>query len=85
MVGSSAENVSKWIYNISITTPASLASIDQALRQTSAVFGTFLEDVNMSGVALDNYKESLAQTQLTMIGLIHMQGKSGSVAHYKSL
>lgn len=85
MVGSSAENVAKWIYNISITTPASLASIDQSLRQTSAVFGTFLEDVNMSGVALDNYKESLAQTQLTMIGLIHMQGKSGSVAHYKSL
>lgn len=75
--GEAAAKVADWVYNVTVSTPASLASVEQSLRQTSSVFSGLLDDVVMSGQALDDYKDSVIETQLALIGLGHVQGKTG--------
>jgi hypothetical protein len=77
--GEAAAKVADWVYNVTVSTPASLASVEQALRQTSSVFAGLLDDVVLSGQALDDYKDSVIETQLSLIGLGHVQGKTGSM------
>lgn len=77
--GEAAGKVAEWLYNIAVNTPASLASIDQALKQTGSVFSGLLDMVQLNGDALDSYKDKLIETQLSLIGLIHIQGKSGLI------
>ncbi len=75
--GDAAGKVAEWLYNIAVTTPASLQSINAALTQTGSVFSGLLDQVELNGAALDAYKDKLMETQLSLIGLIHIQGKSG--------
>ena len=58
-------------------TPASMSSLQEALKQSGASFANFANSTSKTGVALEEYKLKLFQTELAMAGSQFKMGRQG--------
>ena len=75
----SYESMSK-LYNVVQNTPASLAGMEAAMRQSSSAFSGLLDEINYSGTQLEKYKGELRDAELSLLGFVNLQGKTPQMA-----
>lgn len=76
----SAAHVANSFHNIANTTPLSLQTFDESLRQTAAAFGAIVYFSSKSGSELEEYKKQVLDTTAVLTGLQSVLGRTGSQA-----
>lgn len=71
----SAAHVANSFHNIANTTPLSLQTFDESLRQTAAAFGAIVYFSSKSGTELEEYKKQVLDTTAVLTGLQSVLGK----------
>lgn len=74
----SAAHVANSFHNIANTTPLSLKTFDESLRQTAAAFGAIVHFSDKSGTELEEYKKQVLDTTAVLTGLQSVLGKSSA-------
>lgn len=70
----SAAHVANSFHNIANTTPLSLKTFDESLRQTAAAFGAIVNFSDKSGTELEEYKKQVLDTTAVLTGLQSVLG-----------
>lgn len=70
----SAAHVANSFHNIANTTPLSLKTFDESLRQTAAAFGAIVHFSDKSGTELEEYKKQVLDTTAVLTGLQSVLG-----------
>ena len=74
----SAAHVANSFHNIANTTPLSLQTFDESLRQTAAAFGAIVHFSDKSGIELEEYKKQVLDTTAVLTGLQSVLGRTGA-------
>ena len=72
----SAAHVANSFHNIANTTPLSLQTFDESLRQTAAAFGAIVYFSSKSGTELEEYKKQVLDTTAVLTGLQSVLGRT---------
>lgn len=72
-----SEKVTDMMMSVINKTPASMNSLQEALKQSGAGFANFADSTSRTGVVLDEYKLKLFKTELAMLGSQFNMGRKG--------
>ena len=69
--------VTDMMMSVMNNTPASMRSLQEGLKQSSAGFANFITSTSKTGIVLEDYKMKLMETELAVLGSQASIGRMG--------